>query len=143
MDEIDKIGCVPDSVEYTDEFKDWFDNSRKDGYLAPNPYHYWKQHNGHLFLRKFALKLFIHAGSSVACERFFSVCKYMADDRRSSMTPENFTSLCIDKANIERARKILNFFSDIYSIFCIVYNKQKKGEKVFKKVVQKTTFIQK
>ena len=86
MNEVDKMGCVPDSVEYTDEFKDWFDNSRKDGYLAPNPYHYWKQHNGHPFLRKFALKLFIHAGSSVACERFFSVCKRLESKADQSCT---------------------------------------------------------
>lgn len=99
--------CQYQNTNYDDELKDWYENVRPYTKQCKNPYSYWKEHQGHKRLRKFAKKLFVHAGSSVACERFFSLCANIADDKRTSMTPENFSALSIVKANIDRARKIL------------------------------------
>lgn len=109
LDHVEKKYCqTPDIVYYEyDKLTHWFEKIRPNESRHNNHYKYWKDHDGHQQLRKFAMKLFIHAGSSIACERFFSLCSNMADDKRTSITPENFSALCVVKANISRARKLL------------------------------------
>ena len=114
MDPVEKKYCKPKEINYDDEVKHWFEKVRPFERRCDNPFHYWNEHTGHKHLKKFAKSLFVHAGSSVACERFFSLCANMADDKRSSMTMEHFSALCIVKANIERARNIcLNEYCDM------------------------------
>ncbi|KAK8839514.1 hypothetical protein M9Y10_031873 [Tritrichomonas musculus] len=114
LDPVEKKYCKPKEINYDDEVKHWFEKVRPFERRCDNPFHYWNEHTGHKHLKKFAKSLFVHAGSSVACERFFSLCANMADDKRSSMTMEHFSALCIVKANIERARNIcLNEYCDM------------------------------
>ena len=94
---IDSIVGHSDSSPLLDH---WYTKTKPNGFKSLNPYKYWKEHIDYKSLRKFAMKLFIHTNSSVACERFFSVCPNIADDKRSSMAPENFSALCIVKENI-------------------------------------------
>lgn len=107
LDPVEEKYCKPVNQVYDDELDHWYEKVRPNEIGHDNPYKYWKDHSGHQRLRKFALKLFVHAGSSVACEKFFSLCANMADDKRTRMTPENFSALCVVKANISRARKLL------------------------------------
>lgn len=107
MSPIDLKCCSQQEIIYSDEQNHWFTKTRPNEFKSLNPYKYWKELVGHKSLRKFTMKLFIHAGSSVSCEQFFSICSNVADDKRSSMIAEKFSVLCIVKDNIDLARRIL------------------------------------
>ena len=107
LDPVEQKFCKPVSSEYDDEVNHWLEKTRPNGNDYNNPFEYWKKHSGHPNLKKYAMQLFVHASTSIACERFFSICSNVANDKRSSMTADNFSSLCIVKANIDRARKII------------------------------------
>ena len=91
------------------EVKEWYENVRPYTKECKNPYFYWKENQGHKWLRKFAKKLFIYTGSSVARQLFFFFFLWanIADDKRTNMTPDNFSALSIVKANIDKVHKIL------------------------------------
>lgn len=107
-DPVENKLCSQIQLTYDDdELGHWYKNSRPYEIGFTNPYQYWRQHFNQKNLRNFAIKLFVHAGSSVACERFFLLCLNMADDKHSSMNPDHFSVLCVVKANIEKAKKIV------------------------------------
>lgn len=108
VEENDILGkryCMPARAHYSDELGDWIENHRV--LVTTHAITYWQNNTSHPAVRDYALKLFLHSGTSVACERFFSICRYISSDNQQSMTLDHFTTIAIILGNKELAKKIL------------------------------------